>query len=159
VQINLRIFFQVSTLAEICNPEGTRIQQCFLTKPYRGTFNKDNPSNLRWPSQREPGKKGFALWLKCLQVCFQHYNKGRINYNFGPWFDITTIRLVNDRAFYYQPITGFLFSKQDSGYLYGESISKGKTFARYIAHNPGFMAHTLPTDCIPADVRIDKNGI
>jgi hypothetical protein len=156
---NWRTFFQVSTLAELCNPEGTRIQQCFLNKPHRGKFNKENPSNLRWPSQREPGKRGFALWLKCLRLCFQHHNNGRINHNFGSWVDTNTIRIINEWQFYYQPISGFLFSKQDQGYLYREATSKGKTFARYIAHNPGFMTSALPTDCIPANVRIDKNGM
>jgi hypothetical protein len=94
---------------------------------------------LHWPRQREPGEKGFALWLKCLQLCFQHYDKGRINYNFGSWADIKTIRSVSEWQFCYQPISGFLFSKQDKGYLYGESTSKRKTFARYIAQDPGFM--------------------
>jgi hypothetical protein len=51
------------------------------------------------------------------------------------------------------------FSKQDKGYLYGEATSKGKCFYRYIAQAPSYMASNLPEDCIPADVRIDKNGI
>jgi hypothetical protein len=61
--------------------------------------------------------------------------------------------------FYYQSISGFLYSKQDKGYLYGEATSKGENFSRYIAHDPGLMTTNLPEDCIPADVRIDKNGI
>jgi hypothetical protein len=41
---NWRIFFQVSTLAQICNPEGPQIQKCFLNKPYKGKVDKENPS-------------------------------------------------------------------------------------------------------------------
>jgi hypothetical protein len=156
---NWRIFFQVSTLVELCNPEGNRIQPCFLTKPSGRIVTKENPTNLRWPIQREPGKRGFALWLKCINTCFQPYNKGRINHQFGRWMSSEEIQKVNEWKFYYQPSTDFLFSKQDGGYLCGQAKSKGKNSARYIAHEPGFMRSILPSDCIPADVRIDKNGI
>jgi hypothetical protein len=89
---NWRIFFQVSTLAELCNPEGASIQQCYIRTPTRQDLRKVHRSTLQWPNQGIPGKRGFSLWLKCLRLSFNmHPRSGRINYIFGKWMDSTIL--------------------------------------------------------------------
>jgi hypothetical protein len=93
---NWRIFFQVATLAELCNTEGTLIKKCFRVQPLGKRIDKVNPSCIIWPCQSEPGKRGFNLWKKAISLCFNVTNNVRINQNFGKWEFIATIQKVNE---------------------------------------------------------------
>jgi hypothetical protein len=45
-------------------------------------------------------------------------------------------------------------------YVYNNCVlSVAYNILTYISHDPGFLVSTLPEDCIPADVRIDRNGM
>ena len=86
--INLwRSFFQVNTLADICEPaENSKIQNCFLVLPKGNIVMKKNRSKLNWPYQPEPGDKGFKLWCKAIKESFQLDITARIiKYNIGLW--------------------------------------------------------------------------
>jgi hypothetical protein len=108
---NWRIFFQVNTLAEICNPEGTKIQECYLKQPTQLYINKISPSTLQWPNQGIPGKRGFSFWLKCLRLSFNMY-KGRINHKFGAWKRSDILTKTNSWNHFVQTSTGFQSQKR-----------------------------------------------
>lgn len=67
---NWQRFFKVNYLSEIYSSDGVKIQQSFLKRPLGDKVYATHNSKLRWPRHPEPGKKGFSLWLKSLQSCF-----------------------------------------------------------------------------------------
>jgi hypothetical protein len=110
---NWRIYYQVNTLTELCNPEGTCIQHCFFKEPSQVHQPRVNSSNVKWPTQERPGKKGFSLWLTWLRSCFNMDQNGRINHRFGAWLKCDALTTNNAWLFYIQPSSGTLFSKMD----------------------------------------------
>jgi hypothetical protein len=108
---NWRIYFQINTLSELCNPEGACIQSCFFKNRQQSQYPRVNSSKLQWPQQGMPGKRGFSLWLKCLRSCFNMDHNGRINYRFGTWASCEVLIKNNDWLFFIQPSSGILFSK------------------------------------------------
>jgi hypothetical protein len=151
---NWRIFFRVNTLAEICNPEGTRIQDCFLKVPTKSFTNQVNPSNLQWPNQGLPGKRGFSLWLKSLRMSFNMLN-GRINHKFGEWKESAIITKNNSWNHFFQISTGSLFTKSKDSY-YSVSMESRKTASAIYKNDRSAFHRTqhLPVDCIPASLRL-----
>jgi hypothetical protein len=151
---NWRLFFRVNTLAEICNPEGTRIQDCFLRIPTKSFTNQVNPSNLQWPNQGLPGKKGFSLWLKSLRMSFNTFN-GRINHKFGNWKESTIITKNNSWNHFFQISTGSLFTKfKDSYYSISVESRKTNTAIYKNDRNVFHRIQHLPEDCIPTNLRL-----
>jgi hypothetical protein len=155
---NWRLFFQVSTLVDICTPDGFRIQQCFLEFPAENHINvyKENESSLQWPTQRKSGRKSFNLWSKCIRTCINVYGKNKINYNFGKWMDSNILRKLNKWIFYFQPNSGRLYKKTNGGFIIGEAKSKRKNSSTYDGNDKPLITSILPTDCIQAEVSFDR---
>jgi ribonuclease HI len=154
---NWRIYFQVTTLAELCNPEGKRIRECFIKIPTRPFSNQINRSTLQWPKQGIPGKRGFSLWLKCLRSCFNMANNGRIHYQFGKWAPSEIISKNNSWNHFFQVSSGALFSKSKDGYYYISPESRKKSSATYKNDKNSFhRILQLPTDCIPISLRLNR---
>jgi hypothetical protein len=154
---NWRIFFQVNTLAELCNPEGNKIQECFLKAPTRGFVNNRNKSTLQWPKQSIPGKRGFSLWLKCLRLSFNMQNKGRINHQFGKWENSSIITRNNSWNHFVQLSTGSLFTKSNNAYYSIPAESRKKTSIIYKNDRSNCLQISkLPEDCIPTSLRLNR---
>jgi ribonuclease HI len=154
---NWRIYFQVSTLVELCTPDGTSIQQCFLTQPSGPLVDKANPSNIIWPAQGKPGKRGFSLWYKALSLCFNMRNKGQLTYNFGRWISSENILKVNTWQYYIHPISGCLYTKEDDMYYYMFPLIFRKNYATYDDEGDCYGVSNLPSECYPAAIRHNKS--
>jgi ribonuclease HI len=153
---NWRIFFQVSTLAELCTPDGSSIQQCYLTQPNGRPVAKANPSSIIWPAQGEPGKRGFNLWCKCLSLCFNMRKKGQLTYNFGRWVSSEHILKANSWEYYIHPISGCLYTKDGDYFYYMVPIIFRKTYATYDDDGDCMGVRNLPSECYPASIRHNK---
>jgi hypothetical protein len=108
---NWRIYFQVNTLVELCNPEGTRIREEYLKEPTRRIPNKVNPTILQWPNQGNAGKRGFNLWLRALRLSFNMIAKGSINHHFGQWKESNILIKNNSWNHFVQLPTGSLLTR------------------------------------------------
>jgi hypothetical protein len=147
------LFFRVTTLAEICNPERTRIRKCFLKEPTSPYVNEINPSTLQWPNQGKTSKRGFQLWQKCLNNCFNVY-RGRINHKFGNW---QVLIKNNSWNHYLQLSTGSLFTKSKDSFYHISVESRKKTKAIYENDRSQFCrTQYLPSDCIPISLRLNR---
>jgi ribonuclease HI len=153
---NWRLYFRVTTLAELCNPEGTRIRECFLKEPTSEYVNEINPSALQWPNQGKPSKRGFKLWLKCLSSCFNVY-RGRINHKFGAWKDSAVLIKNNLWKHFIQSSSGSLFTRSKDSFYYIPAESRTKTTATY-KNDRSHCCRTphLPADCIPISLRLNR---
>jgi ribonuclease HI len=154
---NWRLYFKVNTLTEICNPEGTHIRECFTKFPKRTYSNNLNPSKLQWPNQGIPGKRGFRLWLKCLQMSFNMANKGRINHHFGKWIDSHHLIKNNTWNHYVQVSTGSLFStSKDAFYSIPYMSRRTKSITYQNNRSNLHRVQQLPADCIPTSLRLNR---
>jgi hypothetical protein len=153
---NWRIYFQVNTLAEICIPEGTCIQTCFFKMPSSSHTPRVNSSKLQWPQQGMPSKRGFSIWLKCLQSLFNMTTNGRINHKFGKWLSTETLIQNNDWLFYIQPSSGLLFTKKndDNNYLYTIATTTRKNYVIYNSEGKRHLIDHIPNDCILTNLRL-----
>jgi hypothetical protein len=151
-----RIFFQVSTLAELCTPDGSSIQQCYLQQPLGKAIDKANPSSIIWPAQGEPGKRGFNLWCKCLSLCFNMRKKGQLTYNFGRWAPSETILQVNTWQYYIHPFSGCLYTKDGDFYYYMTPLIFRKNYATYDDEGDCIGVRQLPSECYPTTIRHNK---
>jgi hypothetical protein len=155
---NWRLYYQVNTLMEICNPEGTRIQNCFFKKPSSVNQPPVNSSNLKWPRQEIPGKKGFSLWLTCLRSCFNMDHSGRINHRFGKWLKYDALTTTNSWLLYIQPSSGTLFTKMDDSSNFTTLLPTTirKNYAIYNSNDDSHLTQQLPHDCIPTNLRMNR---
>jgi hypothetical protein len=154
---NWRLFFQVNTLAKLCNPEGTRIRECFIKAPTINFSNQISRSMIHWPNQGIPGKRGFSLWLKCLRVCFHMAPKGRINHKFGKWKTSAILVKNNSWNHFFQLYTGALFSKSRDVYYYVSPETRRTASATYKNNKSSFsLIQQLPDDCIPVSLRLNR---
>lgn len=156
---NWRIYFQVNYLSEICNPEGNKIQKCFLKSTSGLTMNQDNESSLRWPVQKRPGKKGFGIWMKCLQYCFNMQSNGRITHNLGNWKSLNITQQYSKWQYYFQPSTLMVFYRQDDYYVSIVPEITRKTTAKFNSSSKRYHHNKLPQDCIPAEIVAHKNNV
>jgi hypothetical protein len=80
---NWRMFFQVNCLSEICNAEGTKIAQFYMTFPNENNIN--HKSKLQWPHQEKPSKKSFSTWTNVLRSTFDTNGINGLQAPLGPW--------------------------------------------------------------------------
>jgi hypothetical protein len=154
---NCRLFFQVSTLVELCTPDGSSIQQCYLNQPRSPVIDKANPSNIIWPAQGKPGKRGFRLWHKALSLSFNIRKKGQLTYNFGQWITSDNIIKINTWQYYIHPTSGCLYTKDDEYFYYMIPRIFRKNYATYDDEGDCYLARSLPSECFPAAIRHNKD--
>ena len=132
---------------DICDPVGNKIEKDFLKRPKGKPVRKSHQSKLSWPIQKEPGKKRYAIWIRCLRECFNIQSEGRINYKFGKWLT-ENYHSQNTCSAYYHPTTQFGYIKNNSIKYYIPQIIRSSciTFNKVISH----CANEISMDCIPA---------
>jgi hypothetical protein len=67
---NLRVYFKVTCLLEICNAGGNKIATQYAVFP-KDAFNHRHMMKIIWPYQERPGRKSFQMWLKVLHLTFE----------------------------------------------------------------------------------------
>jgi hypothetical protein len=72
---NFRIYFQVNTLSELTNSQGTHIKPQFLSKYCTATYKPT--SVLKWPNQKCPDNKYFTIWINIICAITGIDNKGK----------------------------------------------------------------------------------
>lgn len=122
----------------------------FLKNKHNDICNKLHTSKLQWPIQGKPGKKGFALWVKCFQKCFNVHLSGRLYYQFGNWCDDITNN-TNDWKTYYHPPTSFIFIKTKDSYQQYTATKVRSSSASYNTDIGTMFFPILPNNCIPAE--------
>jgi amino acid permease len=90
---NWRIFFQVSTLSQIVNFSGDKIQQSVFNRKYVDSFKQK--SRLRWPIQKRPYLSTFIIWTNYIQHITSCTTNGKLPHNIGNWTEdpSTTIEI------------------------------------------------------------------
>jgi hypothetical protein len=78
-----RIFFQINTLSEMTNSQGTHIKEKFLNK--YGIITYIPSSLLKWPNQELPAQKYFNIWLSILRALTGMSKDGKLKTKLGSW--------------------------------------------------------------------------
>jgi hypothetical protein len=63
---NWRVFFQVLTISDLTNQQGTHIRQRFLNK--NSSVARLGRQDIKWPNQERPNNKYFYIWTKGLKL-------------------------------------------------------------------------------------------
>lgn len=72
-----RMFYQVNTLSDMTNSQGTHILPSFLNKYGVDTYT--STSVLQWPNQQAPSTKYFTNWLHILRAATGIDKNGKLN--------------------------------------------------------------------------------
>jgi hypothetical protein len=80
---NWRIFFQVLTVADIANQQGTHIRKRFLEKS--SSISRLGRQDLKWPNQTRPDNKYFFIWLKGIKFITKMNDNRSLNKHLGNW--------------------------------------------------------------------------
>jgi hypothetical protein len=59
---NWRIFFKITTIAELCNQPGTHVRNRFLSRS--SSMYRLGKTDMNWPNQERPDNKYFNIWLR-----------------------------------------------------------------------------------------------
>ena len=151
-----RLFFNVNTLSEICTPDGSKIHDKYLNIKQILSNDKENVTKWAWPEQGQPGKRGFALWKKCLQQSFQIQNNGRINHQFGNWL-FHQCHDANKWKTYYHPATGRVYISLTEGYEYVIPSKIKSSHVQFPSDTIRVSIDNIPIDCIPAQLKATRN--
>ena len=104
-----------------------------------------------------PGKKGFAIWLKCLKEFFNmQSNKQRVHSinQFGKWIP-EYYQLQNKcHAHYQEPLTQHAFRKDNDSFLYFTYIAN-RSACITCNRNLSYQITSLPKNCFPAESCFD----
>jgi hypothetical protein len=80
---NWRMYFQVLTLSQITNLDGTHIIETYLQKKH--VLNHKSNSSLRWPVQRQPCINKFGIWRSTIQKICKCSSHGILKIPLGKW--------------------------------------------------------------------------
>jgi len=80
-----RMYLQVIFLSDICNGQGTTIENQF----WSGTA-ISNSHNFRWPCTHKPNPSKWGLWQRALTRSFNLNNTWKLPIPLGKWDSITT---------------------------------------------------------------------
>jgi hypothetical protein len=80
---NWRIFFQVLTVADIANQQGTHIRKRFLEKS--SSISRLGRQDLKWPNQTRPDNKYFFIWLKGIKYITKMNEDRSLKKHLGNW--------------------------------------------------------------------------
>ena len=59
-----RLYFNITSVAELCCGDGSKIQKHFLRQP----LGQPSPLSDKWPKQRQPTRKEWMAWRKLLEA-------------------------------------------------------------------------------------------
>jgi hypothetical protein len=153
-----RMFYQVSTVADICMADGRTIQPCYRTQPFQKAWHSSRKSRLNWPQQQEPGDAGFRQWTKSLREGLGMQN-GVIAKEF--WLGKWTVDNNNSESewdHYFDPHSDRLYIKTEDVYTTHEKTRAGRRIITYNATSVATV-ETIPVSANPVDIRIDANTI
>ena len=89
LMFNWRLFFQVTTLSDLCNAKGDTMLDIYLTYPTATNINNlrtDMISKLKWPFQLPPTDRStFKLWIKNFKLCFLQGSSRKLRQSLGSW--------------------------------------------------------------------------
>jgi hypothetical protein len=151
-----RLFLQVDSLAEICNPTG----DCILPSVWKGE-RPVSKSRTLWPRQVRPHEASWRIWRRFLKFVYLHPDKQKANKRsddlrleqpLGPW--------IGDRHLEVRRWRTYLSTDGDSLYHYRPEglhrSSRADSRERHTHHFPrrSVPVQTLPTGVIPVQVQL-----
>ena len=153
---NWRLYFQVSTLSDICNATGTTILLNYRKRPQGIKRAYIRTSKLRWPRQAEPGPYGFRYWMYCLKHCCGMDTMGNIPRRLGNWI-VSPTSSNSIWTSYMSTQTKLLYLKCVDGYqVFIPTYSRTQSCRYSLQHSS--LSTDVPADAIPVGVLIKETS-
>jgi hypothetical protein len=150
---NWRLYFQVTNLSDLTDPEGKRICDIYLKYPSTDNqpIHPNRVTSLEWPRQGKPSKRSFCYWRSFISTIANCDSLGRLQKPLGEW----SIPMMRESRWKSYANQNTLFVQyQESTYIqydldYEQRGQSGFTRTTHTIPD-------IPTDCIP--VSPNHNG-
>ena len=146
-----RLHLQVTTLADIMDGHGQRIEKLALNC----LKNEERPHYYKWPSQPRPHQRVRQIWKRALKKAFpRRENSLILQHTLGEWTENG-----NDWKWYLNPITKILYRhRQEEQWLMHRYVNRAGRVGNYPRYR--YMARALqrPNVLHRATVRANSNN-
>lgn len=152
---NWRIYFKVSTISDLVEPDGTRIQLGYWRPPSEDTqVNREiRQSRHNWPRQQQPHVSTFRIWRKGLRTLCGTNSGGELLRPLGDW--VTTFRTSsNDWNDYLDPNTRLVYRRQTDQTFWVYIPARDTANRTIYSALPEDSVTTIPDVCIPVQVMV-----
>ena len=146
-----RIYMQATSLSDVVNGNGTRIEQDTLNC----IRDEERPHYYKWPVQTRPNQRILRLWKRALKSAFPR-EEGNLNlqHTLGAWHSNH-----NDWKWYFHPQTQLLYQLRDNDtwHMYRYSNRAGR-IGRYPKYQYMARALRFPSNCCRATFKRNLHG-
>ena len=143
-----RLYFRVSTVADICRGDGTDVANLFLHYPSKLMA----PQLPGWPNCHRPGRKAWKHWKDFVQSIRAHTTVARLP--LGPWHHD-----VHDRALcqsWIHPATAMVYRQTTTGTW--KKWHRSSAGLRSLAPSNDAPIHSIPNACVPSVSQRTRRG-
>lgn len=142
---NWRIYFQVSTLSDITNTDGTHVHSYYWNYHQRGPLSKPpRRSRHNWPIQQQPDITTFKIWRKGITLTFKAKRNGQLPGPLGHWITSPN-KSYNTWSSYYDIESRLLYIDQRDGKFW---VHEQSSTIRTADGNHDIRFNTTPDDII-----------
>jgi hypothetical protein len=151
---NWRLYFQITNLSDLTDPEGKRICDIYLKYPSTevAPSHPTRSTNLMWPRQGKPSKRSFCYWRSFISSVANCDSMGRLQKPLGLWY----IKSPQDSKWksYANHNTLFVLY-QTTTYIQYDLCQEQRGQSSFTRTNQ--TTSVIPNDCIPVTPK--TNGV